>query len=68
MTPPCAQQLDSRLILSLVALFDVVLAVAVVLLLELPLWALALAIPVAWTDTLIVALVLRRANRRHEVW
>jgi hypothetical protein len=46
-----------------VALIDVGLAVAVVLLLGLPLWALAVAIPLAWTDTLVIALVLRRANR-----
>jgi hypothetical protein len=57
-------EVDPRLVLPVVALIDVGLAVAVVLLLDLPLWALALAIPLAWTDTLVIALVLRRINRR----
>jgi hypothetical protein len=57
------RELEPRLILPVVALIDVGLAVAVVLLLGLPLWALAVAIPLAWTDTLVIALVLRRANR-----
>ncbi len=55
-------KLDARYILPFVALFDVVLAVAVVLLLDLPVWALAVAIPLAWTDTLVIGLILRRAN------
>ena len=54
------EELDPRLILPLIALVDVGLAVAVVLLLDLPLWALAIAIPLAWTDTLVIAMVLRR--------
>ena len=49
-------------ILPVVALVDVALAVAVVLLLGLPLWTLALAIPIAWTDTLVIGYFLRKAN------
>jgi hypothetical protein len=65
MSSQASVELSLGLILPVIALVDVALAVAVVLLLNLPLWSLAIVIPLAWTDTLLVAFILRRAGRRY---